>query len=751
MASTSGIVKKKQRGAWLLGGTLECLTGSKLPSNHQVLCRFLHLHTKEHKTIPNSAAATANEVLQFWLKARIPTRKECHIISKIRDLHGQWMSLKKNKSRRTDTQQGKEDAFVGNLQDLFDVAHADALTLIPLEEDKQFLLAQREKGRRGCMGPVDAKLAKREERRHQRDLKVKCQKEKEAHRATTVSGNKRSTDTSDSASASAGETTDDDSESTNDDSQICSFSSTPPSAKNPRPCNIVGPDSVAALDRTKTSDRNAVYVLAAAAQSLGHSPTDIALNKESIRQARRKHRETISNEIRASFAPSIPLTIHWDGKMLPSLTSKETVDRLAVIVSGEGVMKLLGVPRLPNGTGEAEASAVFTLIQDWNLTDRIKCMSFDTTASNTGLKGGACTLLEQKLGKPLLSLACRHHIHELIVANVFSVLMEPSSGPNIKLFQRFADYWNSIDRAAYESGMMDESIRRELSPLLSDLVDFIRHQLSHFHARDDYRELLQLALIFLGAGTADIHIHAPGAYHRARWMAKLIYSLKIYIFRSQFRLTPRELSSLRDFNVFVVRIYLKAWYTAPCPDTAPRTDLNLVKDLQVYKSINERVATAALKSFSGHLWYISETLVGLSFFDAEVPVDMKLAMVAALDKQSPNDDPPRRIKLDDNFCSKQLCDFVSSNTRKLFVALDIPQEFLLAHPNTWENNEEYICSRKRVKQLKVVNDAAERGVALMQTFNTVLSNQEEQKQFVLQVVEKHRREFATAKKSFVSH
>ena len=118
----------------------------------------------------------------------------------------------------------------------------------------------------------------------------------------------------------------------------------------------------------------AVYVLAAAAQSLGHSPTDIALNEESIQQARRKHRETVSNEIIASFASSIPLTIHWDGKMLPSLTSKETVNRLAVIVLGVGVMKLLGAPRLPSGTGEAEASAFFTLIQDWNLTDRIKCM-----------------------------------------------------------------------------------------------------------------------------------------------------------------------------------------------------------------------------------------------------------------------------------------------------------------------------------------------------------------------------------------
>jgi len=39
-----------------------------------------------------------------------------------------------------------------------------------------------------------------------------------------------------------------------------------------------------------------------------------------------------------------------------------------------------------------------------------------------------------------------------------------------------------------------------------------------------------------------------------------------------------------------------------------------------------------------------------------------------------------------------------------------------------------------VRSLKVVNDAAERGVAMIQAFNGV-TNQEEQKQFILQVVE----------------
>ena len=86
-------------------------------------------------------------------------------------------------------------------------------------------------------------------------------------------------------------------------------------------------------------------------------------------------------------------------------------------------------------TEEAEATAVFHLVQEWNLADRIKFMSFDTTATNTGAHAGACVLLEKKMGKDLIhvSLACRHRVMEFIVAKVFDMLMvmSPSSRPNI--------------------------------------------------------------------------------------------------------------------------------------------------------------------------------------------------------------------------------------------------------------------------------------------------------------------------------
>jgi len=50
-----------------------------------------------------------------------------------------------------------------------------------------------------------------------------------------------------------------------------------------------------------------------------------------------------------------------------------------------------------------------------------RCYSTDTTATatNTGLKNGACTFIEQSLDQEMAWVACRHHIMELVLASIF--------------------------------------------------------------------------------------------------------------------------------------------------------------------------------------------------------------------------------------------------------------------------------------------------------------------------------------------
>jgi len=67
---------------------------------------------------------------------------------------------------------------------------------------------------------------------------------------------------------------------------------------------------------------------------------------------------------------------------------------------------------------------------------------------------------------------------DLIVTKVFDSLMEASSGPTIKIFQRFSEHWSSIDREGYDTGLFETSIANKLNPVKNDLIEFFRCQLS---------------------------------------------------------------------------------------------------------------------------------------------------------------------------------------------------------------------------------------------------------------------------------
>ena len=57
--------------------------------------------------------------------------------------------------------------------------------------------------------------------------------------------------------------------------------------------------------------------------------------------------------------------------------------------------KLLGVPIVHSSTGEEQATATFTVAQEWEVTDHVRALVFDT-ASNSGWKTGACVQLDKR-------------------------------------------------------------------------------------------------------------------------------------------------------------------------------------------------------------------------------------------------------------------------------------------------------------------------------------------------------------------
>lgn len=143
--------------------------------------------------------------------------------------------------------------------------------------------------------------------------------------------------------------------------------------------------------------------------------------------------------------------------------------------------------------------------------------------------------------------------------------------------------------------------------------------------------------MFLGnRPTENTNFKSPGPTHHARWLSKAIYSLKIYLFQEQFSLSRTEASGLRHICIFIVLVYIKAWYCAPSAIQAPRQDLEFMKDLLNYKKINKNISEVASKKFSNHLWYLSEQLICLSLFDNNVSAEIKLKLIESIQKKKSN-------------------------------------------------------------------------------------------------------------------
>lgn len=77
---------------------------------------------------------------------------------------------------------------------------------------------------------------------------------------------------------------------------------------------------------------------------------------------------------------------------MQDLTGRNKVDRIAVLISYNGSTKFLGAPKINSSTGENIAEVVYDRLRHWNLLDKIKGLSYDTTASNTGIDNGAAVL-----------------------------------------------------------------------------------------------------------------------------------------------------------------------------------------------------------------------------------------------------------------------------------------------------------------------------------------------------------------------
>lgn len=243
-------------------------------------------------------------------------------------LYEQWKQIRKTiPTKRSETQKKVAETFSETLDDLFDISTVDALETIRIEEDKEFLIMQRGKGRPGCMVGVDMVLYGREKRALERKEREEVRKRKYDEESQTNYGKftilsvifiivaynfhylTAVVEWSDgeaelSCFESIGDETEKMDYTSEADIDEINTLSLKTAAKRGRK-HFITARLTAALDNAKVSDGMAVHILIAAAEALGHRVEELVINRSSLHRLRQENRLQESQNIQEHFSDNV--------------------------------------------------------------------------------------------------------------------------------------------------------------------------------------------------------------------------------------------------------------------------------------------------------------------------------------------------------------------------------------------------------------------------------------------------------------
>ncbi|KAG0721359.1 hypothetical protein GWK47_046653 [Chionoecetes opilio] len=232
------------------------------------------------------------------------------------------------------------------------------------------------------------------------------------------------------------------------------------------------------------------------------------------------------------------------------------------------------------------ATKVVGVLGEWGIKEKVVGMSFDTTASNTGIHPGfCCRPSERSFGETPSKPCLPPPRHRTNPGRCVQGGVGPSSGPTIQLFKRFREQGpTSLMKIPKPSQLVDPRI--DLVPSWKEAsIGAMERRIQSKKVREDYRELWQPVPLLS-------HRKPPSADQEAGSLpprpldGKGNLRSKIRMFRSPVQMTTREGKGLEEIALFVVLLYSRAWMEAGLATEAAYNDLNLVKDLHHFQRSN---------------------------------------------------------------------------------------------------------------------------------------------------------------------
>ena len=556
-----------------------------------------------------------------WDSTGIPLKSDKSLKNQISNLFKEWQGMNKLKTRLSKTSlstkdQTHVDNFVHKMNQTFLAALPNAEEIIlkdklrdsqQKEEDVSFLKSMKE-DRVASVSGADKVYQKRVDDKTQRldSEKVRQEKYEESKKVKDREENNNGED-------------EDIEDSDSDDDFVLEAKSKKQKKRENRRAETVSiqiPRNIVQV-LAPTASRYEVSHTALSSillQTVAASGGDINSLPLSRRQVERNSKVSVTqyaSGVREAFvlaARGKKFICHFDGKQLLEFTMgvKATKERMTVVVSSPDMEhpQVLGSMPLDGQTGEDIAGGVLYLLQLYQIEDNIVGLSFDTTASNTGPAMGACIRLETHLSRGLLWLGCRRHVMELHIKHVAKMVAKDvagrnPTGPTEPLFKKLQDNWpallpiidmNSLDKFDWQA-VAGTELEAQAQNSLEILSHFLKEQT---FPREDYKELCELTVLYLGGVVPSFRFQYPGAYHHARYMAKAIYMLKLMLLMDKITwLEQGEKKEVKMMADFISVFYAVWWLRAYLGVDAAMNDLKAFQEMRMLKNHNQRLLTPA--------------------------------------------------------------------------------------------------------------------------------------------------------------
>ena len=166
------------------------------------------------------------------------------------------------------------------------------------------------------------------------------------------------------------------------------------------------------------------------------------------------------------------------------------------------------------------------------------------------------------------------------------------------------------------------------------------------------------------------------------------------------------------------------------------------------------MSTAAFQKLQKHDWNLTEENVIFSLCVQNIAMSKgsRQQMADSLLLMPKPDEfrrgiPVLRQLVDQN---THLIDLVEPDSWFLFEALGLKHDWLRKHVTEWDMSTSYQEMKSFVNSVKVVNDAAERGVKLKTDYAAILTDDPQQRERILQAVEDNRKRFPEFSKAALS-